>query len=578
MKLAFLDWVFLAWFFGIEIWIGIYYARRASKSMQDYFIAGRNLPWFMAGLSMIATTFAADTPLAVCGLVIERGIAGNWLWWNMVFSGMLTVFFFAKLWRRTEAVTDVELSQIRYTGKPASFLRGFRAVYLGLPITGIIFGWVTVAMAKIINVTLNWPKWQGVAVCLALCLIYVTIAGAWGVVFADAFQFAIAMVGSILLAVFAVSNVGGIKGLKEGLITQYGASQTAEILNFFPQIGSAWMPVIFFVVYLAVQWWAAWYPGAEPGGGGYVAQKMLACRSEKDALFASFSFNIMHYALRPWPWILVALVGMVVYPGIADPEKVYPQAMVDFLPIGIRGLMIASFIAAYVSTIATQITLGASYLINDLYRPFIKKNATETHYVKASRIAIFIVTLVGTIVTYFMESVVGGWELVLNLAAGTGLVYILRWYWWRVNAWSEISAMLASFCIALALQFSPFNWAYRMLITVGGTTVVWLIVTFLTRPVKKEHLIWFYNKVRPAGAWGPIVKEVGKKKGEPILNNFIDFILGSIFIYSTLFGIGKFILGFWVQGIIYITVAIISFYLIYKHLARRQWAIVSEKQ
>jgi len=583
MELCWLDWTFIIWFFAIAIWIGLYYARRASSSISDYFISGRNLPWLIAGVSMVATTFAADTPLVVSGLVINRGIAGNWIWWNMVFSGMLTVFFFAQLWRRTEAVTDVELAQIRYAGKPAAFLRGFRGIYLGIPITGIIFGWVTLAMAKILSVTLNWPKWQAIAVLLILTVAYITISGLWGVVSADAFQFVIAMAGSILLAIIAVDHIGGIAVLKSKLIAQYGAVGTNQILNFFPQIGSAWMPAIFFVVYLAVQWWASWYPGAEPGGGGYIAQRMLACKNEKGSLLSTFFFNIAHYALRPWPWILVGLVALVVYPELAikgaDAEIAYPRAVVDFLPIGLRGMMIASFLAAYMSTISTQLNLGAAYLVNDVYKPFIKKDASQKHYVLISRLSVIFLAVIGGIITYYMRTIVGGWELILAIGAGTGTVYILRWYWWRVNAWSEISAMVVSAVLALSLQLgTQLNWAYRMLITVGGTTVVWLTVTFLTAPVDKGFLCEFYKKVHPGGLWRPISKEVGESKDrKPIWHNFLDFLCGSGLVLFSLFGIGKLIFGEVLKGIVFLIIAGALFFIIWWDLSRQKWAVISDK-
>lgn len=583
MELCWLDWTFIIWFFVIAIWIGFYYAKRASTSISDYFVSGRDLPWLIAGVSMVATTFAADTPLCVCGIVMKRGIAGNWIWWNMVLSGMLTVFLFARLWRRTEAVTDVELAQIRYTGKPAAFLRGFRGIYLGIPITGIIFGWVTLAMAKIISVTLNWPKWEAIVVCLILTVAYITVSGLWGVVTADAFQFVIAMAGSILLAILAVDHVGGMTVLKSKLIAQYGAEHTGQILNFFPQIGSVWMPVMFFVVYLAVQWWAAWYPGAEPGGGGYVAQRMLACKNEKGALLSSFFFNVTHYALRPWPWILVGLVALVVYPELAvkgaDAESAYPRAVVDFLPIGLRGMVIASFLAAYMSTISTQLNLGAAYLVNDVYKPFIKKDASQKHYVLISRLSVILLAIIGGIITYSMQTIVGGWELILNIGAGTGIVYILRWYWWRVNAWSEISAMIISATLALSLQLgTQWDWAYRMLITVGGTTVVWLVVTFLTAPVDKEFLGQFYRKVRPQGMWGPISKMVGKIEVQKTIgHDFLNFICGSVLILFSLFGIGKLILGEPLKGIGFLAIAGVAFFIIWRDLSRRKWTVVGEK-
>jgi len=581
MVLGWLDWTFIIWFFAIAIWIGVYYVKKASGSVSDYFISGRSLPWWIAGLSMVATTFASDTPLAVTGIVINRGIAGNWVWWNFILSGMLTVFLFARLWRRTEAVTDVELAQIRYSGKSAAFLRGFRGFYLGIPITGIIFGWVTLAMAKILEVTLNWPKWQAVTALIVLTVIYITISGLWGVVTADAFQFVIAMAGSILLAIFAVNHVGGIGLLKAKLVAQLGVENTSQLLNFFPQIGSAWMPVMFFFVYLAVQWWAAWYPGAEPGGGGYIAQRMLACKDEKGSLLSTFLFNVLHYAIRPWPWILVGLVAIVVYPHLTGDlaESAYPQAVVDFLPVGLRGMMIAAFLAAFMSTISTQLNLGASYLVNDLYRPFIKKGASEKHYVLVSRISVILLAIIGGIITYFIKTIVEGWELILAIGAGTGAVYMLRWYWWRVNAWSEISAMFASASIAISLQiWTQFNWAQIMLITVGGTTIVWLVVTFLTAPVDKECLLKFYKKVRPGGAWGPISKESPDVviRGT-FWHDLCDFVYGSGLVLCSLFGIGKLVLGEPLKGIIYLVVAGVLFYIIYSDLSRREWAVISDE-
>lgn len=581
MVLGWLDWTFIIWFFAIAIWIGVYYAKKASGSVSDYFISGRSLPWWIAGLSMVATTFASDTPLAVTGIVINRGIAGNWVWWNFILSGMLTVFLFARLWRRTEAVTDVELAQIRYSGKSAAFLRGFRGFYLGIPITGIIFGWVTLAMAKILEVTLNWPKWQAVTALIVLTVIYITISGLWGVVTADAFQFVIAMAGSILLAIFAVNHVGGIGLLKAKLVAQLGVENTSQLLNFFPQIGSAWMPVMFFFVYLAVQWWAAWYPGAEPGGGGYIVQRMLACKDEKGALLSTFLFNVLHYAIRPWPWILVGLVAIVVYPHLTGDlaESAYPQAVVDFLPVGLRGMMIAAFLAAFMSTISTQLNLGASYLVNDLYRPFIKKGASEKHYVLVSRISVILLAIIGGIITYFMKTIVEGWELILAIGAGTGAVYMLRWYWWRVNAWSEISAMIASASIAISLQiWTQFDWAQIMLITVGGTTIVWLVVTFLTAPVDKECLLKFYKKVRPGGAWGPISKESPDVVVRGTFwNDLRDFVYGSGLVLCSLFGIGKLVLGEPLKGIIYLVVAGVLFYIIYSDLSRRKWAVINDE-
>ena len=601
MKLVTIDWVIIAAYFLLSLLVGLYYARRAGRSTEEYFLSDRSMPWWLAGTSMVATTFAADTPLAVTEMVAQRGVAGNWLWWSMLFSGMLTVFFFARLWRRARVMTDVEFVELRYSGKPAAFLRGFRALYLGLPINLIIMGWVNLGMAKVLSGTLGLAKWQALGLCLGITFIYSILSGFWGVVVTDAVQFVIAMVGSIALAVFAVNAVGGLENLKLRLagVTPVGSTEPFGVdgaLRFFPDGSAAWMlPLLTLVVYLGVNWWASWYPGAEPGGGGYVAQRIFSAKNEKHGLIATLWFNIAHYALRPWPWIIVALCSLVLYNGTTlNPETGKPdaafgyvQVMNDYLPVGFRGLLLASFAAAYMSTIATQMNWGASYIINDFYRRFVKPRASESHYVLASRIATLIVVLLSIVVTYYMNRITSGWELVLALGAGTGLVYILRWYWWRVNAWSEVAAMASALIVSLTLrQFeifdasTPQGFAQQILVTVGITTAVWLVATFITAPEPMSKLIEFYRNVRPAGpGWQPVGKAAGlpQRRGE-IVPNLLNWILGIVLVYSALFSIGEVIFGQWSRAILLIVLGAVAGTVMFWNLNRTAWAGLAEAE
>ncbi len=510
MQISLLDWIFVLVYFMLALGIGLYFSKRARGDIIEYFTSGRSLPWWLAGTSMVATTFAADTPLAVTELVAQHGIAGNWLWWNMLMSGMLTVFLFARLWRRAEFITDVEFTELRYSGRPAAILRGFRAIYLAIPINLIVLGWVTLAMVKILELSVGVNKWIAVGICVLVTLAYSGLSGLWGVVVTDFLQFFIAIIGSFALAFFAIDAVGGVAGLKEGLVRIYGAEH--DILNFVPEIGSVWMPVSAFLVYLAVNWWAAWYPGAEPGGGGYIAQRMFAAKDERHSFLATLWFNIAHYALRPWPWIMVALASLILYPDIEDKQTGYILVMLDHLPVGFKGLLLASFAAAFMSTVSTQLNWGSSYLINDFYKRFIRTDASPQHYVKVARLATVGLVLAGALVTSQMDTIAAAWKFLLALGAGTGAVYILRWFWWRINAWSEISAMVASFIVAIFLQSvlgmdtaDAGVFAKVMLITVGISTVVWLTTTFITKPENEETLLNFYRKIRPGGnLWGPI--------------------------------------------------------------------------
>lgn len=588
MKLNLLDWIVIAAYFAFNLGIGLYYARRARGSTTEFFLSGRDVPWWLAGTSMVATTFAADTPLVVTGLVAANGIAGNWLWWNFVMSGMLTVFLYARLWRRAGVMTDVEFAELRYSGKPAAFLRGFRALYLGLPINCIIMGWVNLAMVKILETTLGVDKRGAMLVIIGILLFtafYTTISGLWGVLVTDLFQFVLKMGMVILLAILAVNAVGGIDELKTKITAMDAASgQAGSRLAFFPDTDSAWMPLITLFVYLAVNWWASWYPGAEPGGGGYVAQRIFSAKNEKHGLLATLWFNIAHYALRPWPWILTALATLVLYPGLVDKESGYIRVLMDpaVFPTYLRGFMLAAFAAAYMSTIGTQLNWGASYVINDFYRRFVAKDKRERHYVIASQVVTMLIMIISLVVTFYLESIGGAWKLLLVTGAGTGTVLLLRWFWWRINAWSEISAMAIAAVVSLVLQLQfkwdsdrPRDFAYLMLVTVGITTVGWIAVTLLTPAEPLQKLVHFYHKVRPEGpGWQRIATEAGV--GERHANGGLgvqiaNWVLGCVLIYASLFGIGKLVMKEWLPAIVFIIAAAGSGFLISRNLTRTNW-------
>lgn len=597
MNLSILDWTVIAAYFLFNLGIGIYYARRARGSTSEFFLSGRNVPWWLAGTSMVATTFAADTPLAVTGFVARNGIAGNWLWWNFVMSGMLTVFLYARLWRRAGVMTDIEFAELRYSGKPAAFLRGFRALYLGLPINCIILGWVNLAMVKILEITLGLNKRGAIIVVIGMLLFtafYTAISGLWGVLVTDLFQFALKMAMVIVLAILAVNAVGGIDALKTKIGAMDAAGGSGSRLAFFPEFDSIWMPAITLFVYLAVIWWSTWYPGAEPGGGGYVAQRIFSAKNEKHGLLATLWFNIAHYALRPWPWILTALASLILYPELVDKESGYIKTLMDpnVFPSYLRGFMLAAFAAAYMSTIGTQLNWGASYVINDFYRRFIKRSATEKHYVIASQAVTLFLMVVSLVVTFYMESIGGAWKLLLVTGAGTGTVLLLRWFWWRINAWSEVSAMITAAIVSILLQVRapagapewvrravvgwdsdrPLEFAYLMLVTVGVTTVVWVAVTFLTQPEPIEKLVAFYRRVRPEGpGWNDIAAraELSEAHAQGRLSlQFANWILGCALIYGSLFGIGKLIFKEWGWGFLYLLIAIVAGALITRNLSR----------
>ena len=593
MKLSLLDWCIVAGYFLFNIAIGLYYKARAGENMTEFFLGGRNIPWWLAGTSMVATTFAADTPLAVTGMVAKYGVAGNWLWWNFVASGMLTVFLFARLWRRAGVMTDVEFAELRYAGKPAAFLRGFRALYLGIPINCIILGWVNLAMVKILMLILGVTKIEAIGVVLGIIAITSAISvlsGLWGVLVTDMFQFFVKMTMVIVLAVVAVNAVGGMGAMKAKLAVIDHAKGLAtgtagSALSFIPDLNSAWMPMITFLVYISVNWWATWYPGAEPGGGGYIAQRMFSAKDEKNSLLATLWFNVAHYAIRPWPWILVGLASVILYPNLADPETGYIRVLIDYLPSYLRGLMVAAFMAAYMSTIGTQLNWGASYLVNDFYKRFWKPHETDKHYVGMSQVATVLLTVISAVITFYMDSIAGAWKLLLVTGAGTGTVLILRWYWWRINAWSEVSAMASAIVVSLALQLGfgyntddSIQFAHLMLITVGITTVVWLLTTFLTQPEPTAKLEAFYRKVRPSVfGWGPIAKRAPDVPPSHDFGwNLLDWLCGCVLIYGTLFGTGKIILQETGLGAAFLACAAAAAGVIYWDLNRRGWSTIAK--
>jgi len=581
MTLGTFDWIIIAAYFAISLTIGLCFSRRAGRSVSEFFLSGRNLPWWLAGTSMVATTFAADTPLAVAGLVARNGVAGNWIWWSAALGSTLTVFFFARLWRRAGISTDVEFAELRYSGRPAAFLRGFRALYLGLPINCVIMGWVNLAMAKILAVTMGWNRLTAVLISLAITAGYSAVSGLWGVVATDLFQFVFAMGGTIALAVIALQlpAVGGIAGLHEKL--------PASTFSFLPQVdgtsasatvGTYTLAPAAFLAFIGLQWWASWYPGQEPGGGGYIAQRMMSARDERHSFLATLWFTIAHYCVRPWPWILVGLASLVLYPGIADKEAGFAMVMRDHLPAGWRGVLVAAFFAAYMSTVATQLNWGSSYLVNDFYRRFIRPGAGEGHYVWASRAATLLIVLVGGSLTFYLDSVRQAWEFILESGAGIGLVLILRWYWWRLNAWSEIAAMAASALGFAGIRlFTTLQFPYTLIYLVCWTSAWWLAATFVTAPEPESRLIEFYRKVRPGGpGWQRVAQRAGGPAPERIGALARDWIAGWVLVYSVLFGVGRLILDSVAASVPFFAASAVAVAVIYRDLSRRGWKSVTD--
>jgi SSS family solute:Na+ symporter len=575
-----LDWLIVITYFVFSAMVGVYYTKRAGKNTQEFFLSGRNLPWWLAGTAMVATTFAADTPLAVTELVAKNGIAGNWMWWNFVFGGVLTVFFFARLWRRAGILTDVEFVELRYSGRAAAALRAFRSLYLGLFINCIIIGWVNLAMASILEGMFNIPHDKVmlfIAVSLLVTAGYSALSGMWGVAVTDAFQFVLAMTGTIILAVIVLGlpQVGGIAGLKTHL-PQWS-------LRFVPVIGKAEgegaggalaMTISTFLAFIGVQWWASWYPGAEPGGGGYVAQRMMAAKNEKHSLFATLWFAIAHYCVRPWPWIIVGLATLVLYPDLAaDSRRLgYVYAMRDFLPVGLKGMLIASFFAAYMSTIATHLNWGTSYVVNDFYKRFVSRGTGEKKLVLVSRITTLLIMALSLVVTMRLETISGAWAFIIEAGAGLGLVLILRWFWWRVNAWSEIAAMITPMIAYGIIKYgTDIQFPETLFYIVSVTTVVWLVVMFLTRPTDEETLMKFYRRVHPGGiGWKRLAKRVPDVKPDSGYGFMVlDWVAGVALVYTMLFGVGKLLLGDLLPGAVFVIVGLCAAGVIYWDLSRR---------
>lgn len=584
MSLDPIDWIIIGLYLLLSLAIGLYYKNKASASMSDFFLGGRNLPWWIAGTSMVATTFAADTPLAVNELVGQSGISGNWLWWNFLFGGMLTTFFFSRLWRRAEVLTEVELIEFRYSGKAASFLRGFKSLYLGLFMNSIIVGWVNVALIAILKIFFGISDENAlyyVAGAMILTSVYAALSGLWGVAITDIVQFIIAMTGCIILAVLVLGSekIGGIDGLK--------AQLPAWSMEFFPRIGkpdsagqiasTLTISLGTFLAYISVQWWASWYPGAEPGGGGYIAQRMMSAKNEKHSIFATLFFQIAHYCLRPWPWIIVGLCAIVLYPDLSfvDKKLGYVMAMKEFLPPGLKGLLLVAFLAAYMSTISTQLNWGTSYLVNDFYKRFIKPaerfksdDEAQRHYIKISRIGTFLAMGIALFATTQIKTISGVWSFIIECGAGLGLVLILRWYWWRINAWTEITATLAPF-LAYTLTRYVFGMEFpnSFFLTVGFTTLAWLIVMYLTAPEESHVLQAFYKKVKPEGWWSPVRDSLGiEKTPSRMIGLVLCWFFAVIMTYSILIGTGKFIFHEWQEAGISFSLALISGYLMVRKI------------
>lgn len=541
--LAMSDWLLIIIYIAITLFIGVWFAKRAGKNTEEFFLSGRKLPWWIAGTAMVATTFAADTPLAVTELVAQNGIAGNWLWWCFAIGGMMTVFFFAPLWRRAGVMTDLELTELRYSGMPAAFLRGFRAVYLGLFMNCVIMGWVNLAMVKIVKVV--FPEVSPelfILGAMGFVAIYVAVSGQWGVAITDTFQFTFAMIGCIVLAWFALDHpmINGVEGLKSNLVSS-NFELLPRISSDFQEFGVLTLSLTAFLTYIGVQWWSSWYPGAEPGGGGYVAQRMMSAKDEKHAVLSTLWFNIAHYCVRPWPWILVALVSLVMFPDLPDNQKGegFVLVMREVLPSGWYGFLIAAFMAAYMSTIATHLNWGASYVVNDVFKRFSKIKENEKELVKRSRWVTVALMFLSFIITFYMlETIKGAWEFIINCGAGIGLVLILRWYWWRVNVWSEITAMIAPIVTYSFLTlFYPLAFPYSTLVITAVTTFSWIIVTIFTEATDHQHLLAFYNKIRPTGpGWKLFRQESGLEgKGIPIQRLVKLWLSGVMIIYFTLF-------------------------------------------
>jgi Na+/proline symporter len=586
MHLTALDWIIAFIAVAICFVPAFFFAKRSGESTSEFFASGRSVPWWLAGLSMVATTFSSDTPNLVTDIVRRNGVAGNWVWWAFVLTGVATVFFYARLWRRSEVLTDLEFYEIRYSGKAASAVRGFRAVYLGLLFNCLIMASVNLAACKIANILFGLERWQTLLFVGLLNVAFAAHSGLWGVLVIDMIQFFIKMTAVIAAAWFALKHplVGGLDGLIGKLSTMRGP-EGINYLNVLPDFTNHWdIAVAVFIIPIAVQWWSVWYPGAEPGGGSYMAQRMLASKSEKDALGAVLFFNVAHYVLRPWPWILVALASILVYPQLADIQTAFPNldpkllghdiaypAMLKFLPAGFVGLMVGGLVAANSSTILTHLNWGASYLVHDFYRRFLNQTADEKHYVFAGRIVTIALFFLSSGVVYLLDTAKDAFDIMLQVGAGTGLLYLLRWFWWRINAWCEVVAMISSFLVSVLFlilekqQLSTTTTAMKLILTIAFTTICWLLAAYLAPQTDRKTLIEFYRKVRPAGpGWEPIRQEAGLSKaelaatGDSIPLSLVGWVAGCAMIWSSLFTVGSFLYGRSGQGVMLGAVFVVS--------------------
>ncbi len=557
MHLTGLDWTIVGISIAVSFLPAIFFVRRASSSTAEFFTSGRAAPWWLVGVSMVATTFSTDTPNLVTNMVREQGVSENWLWWAFLLTGMMTVFFYARMWRRSRVLTDLEFYELRYAGKAATFVRGFRAIYLGLFFNCVIMATVNLAAAKIANVLFGVPMLETLAIASVITIFFASVSGLWGVLVTDSIQFTITMTGTIAVSYFAVQQpaVGGLSGLLHKI--------DPRVLNLLPDFGNWGVALSVLIIPITIQWWSVWYPGAEPGGGSYIAQRMLAAKSEKDALTGTLFFNVMHYALRPWPWIITALASTLVFPHLSDIARAFPYvetrligndmaypAMFRFLPAGFLGLIVAGTLAAYRSTIETHLNWGTSYLVHDFYRRFLNSGREEKHYVLVGRLTTAGLMVCAAALTFALQTAKEAFDLILSVGAGTGLIYLLRWFWWRVNAWSEVAAMASSFLVALGFFLAaklghPSPVYVTLPVTVAATTVVWIAVTYLTRPTDRATLVKFYELVRPAGpGWGPVRAEAGPG-GSPdrLPLAMLGWVLGCLFVYAGLFGVGSFLYG-----------------------------------
>ena len=558
-----LDYAIIAFFLAVTVGLGLYFTKRSSGSMKDFFVSGRNLTWWLAGTSMVAASFSSDTPLAVTEFVYEHGIAGNWYWWSFAIHGMMVTFLYSKLWRRAEILTDVEFFEFRYSGKSAAFLRMFKAFFGAVLANSIIMGWVILAMATILKITLGIDPVIAVVVCIVLALAYSMAAGLWGIAAADFFQFIIAMVGSVALAVFAVGRVGGIGALK----TAVAAKPETNYLAFVPSPGEALFTTV--LVFLFMQWWCA---SAADSGGGILVQRMLASKTPKESFKAMLWFNTAHYALRTWPWILCGLCVVVLYPGLAHPKDGYPMLLMEVLPAGWKGLMVASLLAAFMSTVDSSLSYASSYLSHDIYKRFLVKNREEKHYVLVSRLSMVLVAVLAGLTSLMMTSVAKAWMFWTLLGAGAGLVKLMRWYWWRINAWSEIAAMGNSLVLSTLLNtFTRLPYWEKLVLNIGVSTAVWVTVTLMTRPADTEKLVQFYRKVRPSAfGWGPIAALAGTDGEKPISlrREALYWGVSVVFIYALTFGLGKLVLLEWGAGSAMMGLAVVTGWYLYREALR----------